>query len=162
MTPDSNTFLWNSLVAATILVGACVTILVLNREHYFPALYAAHASHPGHAAAHDHKPPAEAESSPVVHEDTLAIVPEHPQQEVLKSGAYVLVCGSFLSEAYARKYQSEWKENTGEVNPDIVPVAQGETTYYRVVVFRSEDRERVLAMQKQLSLAGKETWWYKQ
>lgn len=158
MTSSDNPFLWNSLVVLTIFAGASVTLLTLNKEQYFPRLYERHASEVAHQdhGTTEHKPDAAAPLQ--AHHDTLTSVTDKHQPEALNDGKYVLIAGSFRSEEYARSYQLALNENLPELHPEIVPHTYDETTYYRVVVLRSQDWSNVAALRKQLTVAGKPSW----
>jgi hypothetical protein len=158
-----NPTLWKLLLVLTVVIGITVTVLVLDREHYFPTLYASHGdtvSTHRDSVAHEEAVVQESLAAERVEE----VKKEEPilATEILPSevpaGNYVLVAGSFLSEDYARKFQSALKEKISEVQPEVVAVTVDSVTYYRVVALRST-KETVSSVKSMLENAGFTQLW---
>jgi hypothetical protein len=161
-----NPSLWKLLLVLTAVIGITVTVLVLDKEHYFPTLYASHGDlagtpHPDSMANEEtsaHEIPSSERVEEVKKEETI-LPPEVLPSEV-PAGNYVLVAGSFLSEDYARKFQSTLQEKISEVQPEVVTVTVDSATYYRVVALRST-KETVSSMKGMLENAGfTQSWVY--
>jgi hypothetical protein len=158
-----NPSLWKLLLVLTVVIGITVTVLVLDKEHYFPTLYASHgdtvSTHTDsvvHEETSAHETPA-SESVEEVKEETL---PTEVLPSEVPAGNYVLVAGSFLSEDYARKFQSILLEKISEVQPEVVAVTVDSAIYYRVVALRST-KETVSSVQSMLQNAGfTQSWVY--
>jgi hypothetical protein len=159
-----NPSLWKLLLVLTVVIGITVTVLVLDKEHYFPTLYANHgdtvSTHTDsvvHEEISVHETPASESVEEVKKEETLpteVLPPEVP------AGNYVLVAGSFLSEDYARKFQSTLQEKISEVQPEVVTVTVDSAIYYRVVALRST-KETVSSVKSMLENAGfTQSWVY--
>lgn len=160
-----NPSLWKLLLVLTIVIGITVTVLVLDKEHYFPTLYATHGdsvSTHADSVAHEeisaHETPASESVEEVKKEETVLTAKVLPSEA--PAGNYVLVAGSFLSESYARKFQSILQEKISEVQPEVVAVTVDSATYYRVVALRST-KETVSSVKSILENAGfTQSWVY--
>jgi hypothetical protein len=159
-----NPSLWKLLLVLTIVIGITVTVLVLDKEHYFPTLYASHgdavsthADSVVHEETSAHETPASESVKEVKKEETL---PEAVLPSEAPAGNYILVAGSFLSEDYARKFQSTLQEKISEVQPEVVTVTVDSAIYYRVVALRST-KETVSSVKSMLENAGfTQSWVY--
>jgi cell division protein FtsN len=164
MASNENSFLWNALVILTIMIGGTAAILIAGKEQYFPSLYAAHQEHTvSEDSSQTHAAEALAEVPHEIKRDTvIAGVTELTQPRQIGEGEYVLVAGSFLSEQYASNFRESLHLKFGNSSPEIIPVLQSNTTYYRVIVLHSGNRSEVRELQDQLAQAGHEqSWIYK-
>lgn len=160
-----NPSLWKLLLVLTIVIGITVTVLVLDKEHYFPTLYASHSDSVSthtdsvaHAETSAHETPVSESVEEVKKEETVLTTKVLPSEA--PAGNYVLVAGSFLSESYARKFQSTLQEKISEVQPEVVTVTVDSATYYRVVALRST-KETVSSVKSILENAGfTQSWVY--
>jgi hypothetical protein len=170
MSFNNNSSLLNLLVVLTIIIGLAVTILILDKEQYFPDLYAKHGA------------PAHVEEDSISHDETLAedtsahiTASATNEQEVIdatpltlprpepQAGEYVLVAGSFLKEDYALKFQSGLQEKVPGIRPEVIPFTQQTTTYYRVVALRVPSWSEILTAKRTVEEAGySQTWIFRQ
>ena len=165
MASDENKFLWNALVILTIIVGVTAAILIVHKDKYFPSLYAAHQEHSVREdSSQIHTGANLADAIHQAERDTVPVnISEPPKQLAIGAGEYILVAGSFLSEQYASSFRETLHQELGNSAPEIIPVLQSNTTYYRVVVRHSGNRSEVKEFQGQLSQAGHaQSWIYKQ
>ena len=161
---DSNPKLFQLLMALTIFLGGIVTYLVLNKEEYFPTLYA--------ATGHEH--PHEA-----LTEETSHITPEEQKEKeepsgqasveppvintasksISSSGKYSLIIGSFKSEENARKLLTQIQQQHTDLSPEITPIDKVDFTYYRIVASRSNSYKTLDAIRGKLIDEGFADCW---
>jgi hypothetical protein len=161
-----NPSLWKLLVVMTVIIGITVTVLVLDKEQYFPSLYAArtegvekHGDSLAHETTHETQP---VENEAVEAEPVEATKqPEGVATNEVLPGDYVLVAGSFLSEDYARKFQSSLEQKVSSLQPEVITITIDTATYYRVVAVQST-KETVSDLQASMESAGfKQSWVYR-
>ncbi|GHM98966.1 hypothetical protein WSM22_04560 [Cytophagales bacterium WSM2-2] len=154
---------WNVLLVLTFVLAIVVTVLVVSRpSHYMSADKQGHK--PEAAKEPAHQEPAKEEPKTEQKEEAKKTEPQSKVERKVDiasspNGKYTLVAGSFLSEERAKKFQDLIKTGFNEATPAVLPVKLNDTIYYRVIVSRMDDMQRITLLKEQLTGAGYGGCW---
>jgi hypothetical protein len=156
----------NMLLASAIVAGILVSWLVTHKEKYFPELYASHGVTEHHSTSQTlildslNRPG----SSDTISSTTI----ETPEEPVMKpstdvnvetAGKFALIAGSFHRMENATSLQKSISRFNNAITPEIILASINDTTFYRVVVARSDQYPRLESIKSDLTDAGfKDTW----
>jgi cell division protein FtsN len=156
----------NVLLTLTVVTGILVAWLVTHKEKYFPEMYTSHVPDEHHSSPHN------SATDPVHHTDSSQKASEikHEREEeaatnpsadlaISDGGKFALIAGSFQQMENAMSLQKIILRLNQTIAPEIMKASINDTTFYRVVVARSDHYTRLESLKSDLSAEGLKDMW---